>query len=65
MEHNDLSFVGIRLFSLLLFSENNNFAKSFKFTTDTNNHYHCMTKHILPYNFNICYGIYLKLTGES
>ena len=35
----------------------------FKVTTDTNNHNSCMTKHILPYNFNICYGIYLKITG--
>ena len=31
-------------------------------TTDTNNHISCMTKHILPYNSNICYSIYLKLT---
>ena len=35
-----------------------------KVTTDTNNHNACMTKHILPYNFNICYSIYLKLTDE-
>ena len=37
----------------------------FKVTTDTNNHNSCMTKHTLPYNFNICYGIYLKLTDIS
>ena len=30
-------------------------------TTDTNNHSSFMIKHILPYNFNICYRIYLKL----
>ena len=36
-----------------------------KVTTDTNNHNSCMTTHILPYNFNICYGIYLKLTDVS
>ena len=32
-----------------------------KVTTDTNNHNPCMTKHILPYNCNIYYRIYLKL----
>ena len=36
-----------------------------KVFTDTNNHNSCMTKHILPYNFNICYCIYLKLTDVS
>ena len=34
----------------------------FKVTTDTNNNNYCTTKHMLPYNFNNCYGIYLKLT---
>ena len=33
-----------------------------KVTADTNNHNSCMTEHILPYNFNICYRIYLKVT---
>ena len=32
-----------------------------KVTTDTNNRNSCMTKHILSFNFNICYPIYLKL----
>ena len=36
-----------------------------KVTADTNTHSSCMTKHILPYIFNICYGIYLKLTDGS
>ena len=35
----------------------------FKVTTDTINHSSCMTKHIFPNNFNICYCIYLKLIG--
>ena len=30
-------------------------------STDTNNHNSCITKHILPYGFNICFLIYLKL----
>ena len=34
-------------------------------STDTNNHISCITTHILPYNFNICYGIYRKLTDVS
>ena len=34
----------------------------FKVTTDTNNHISCITKHMWPYNFSICYRIYLKLT---
>ena len=38
------------------------FGEQRKVTTDTNYHNSCMTKHILPYNFNICYRIYLKLT---
>ena len=33
---------------------------STKVTTDTNYHNSCMTKHNFPYNFNICYRIYLK-----
>ena len=33
-----------------------------KVTTDTNSHNSCITTHILPYNFIICYGNYLKLT---
>ena len=33
-----------------------------KVTTHTNNHNSCMTIHILPYNFIICYHIYLKHT---
>ena len=33
-----------------------------KVTTDTNNNNSCMNEHILPYNFNICYRIYLKNT---
>ena len=36
--------------------------EKFKVTTDTNNHSYGKTKHILPYNFNICHRIYLKLT---
>ena len=30
--------------------------------TGANKYNSCMTKHDLPYNFNICYRIYLKLT---
>ena len=33
-----------------------------KVTTDTNNNNSCMTKKHLPYNVNISYRIYLKLT---
>ena len=33
-----------------------------KLTTDTDNHNSYITKLILPYNYNICYRIYLKLT---
>ena len=33
-----------------------------KVTTDPNNHNFCMIENILPYNCNICYQIYLKLT---
>ena len=36
-----------------------------KVTTDNYTHNSCMTKHILPYIFNICYGIYLTLTDGS
>ena len=39
------------------------FTVKLKVTTGNNNHNFRKTKHIFPNNFNICYCIYLKLSG--
>ena len=49
----------------ILTDENNQGIQHIKVTTDTNKYYSCMTKHNLPYSFNICYRIYLKLNWTN